>query len=552
MSKFLTASLRWSLLSLVVIATAQAQPVRRTVSVLRGAETSKITFNMPQVQVMNFVQSGQNVSEVFVPGVNSMSHVGLPKLPFYSFVVIGRASDITVTSNLGPAQELKVNRLAPCAAQKLRCSAAPLRFENRVKQYADNQALYHIESLGDYRGLPMQRVTILPHYYDMANGKLSIYPKAEFQVVLKNNGTSNFRAVYLSSLARRRSTAYDYLIVTPAAFKDALKPWMDFKTQSQQLRFKVLEVESVGRSPEGIQKAIKAEYDANKFTYALIVGNQNLVPNFRMSTTTTASTPTDLPYFAMGGVDDFIPDVFAGRMVAATADDVKHQTQKWMDYEKSDGRAAGWGHGVGIASNQGSGPSDEEYVRSMEKALTDKYQTQFLHFAETDKANSNPKMFNNALNGGAMYAVYVGHGSGTSWPSFADEYSVKDIKSLQNASAVKPVWIDVACQNGRLERGMAGERMSNEVDANGAPIGTTAYYGGSVNISWHPPAILARGITMKMAEQETPILGAVIQMGHAYLAEQISDVKEIRSNQIWYHLQGDPSLRLHVKSARRL
>lgn len=552
MSKFASASSKLFFLSFLAVAAAQAQPVRRTVSVLRGAETTKVIFNMPQAQVMNFVQSGQNVSEVFVPGVSSMSHVGLPKLPFFSFVVVGRAADIAVTPTLGAAQELKVNKLAPCAPQKLRCGGAPLRFEDRVKQYADHQALFHIESMGEYRGMPMQRVTVLPHYYDMASGKLSLYPKAEFQVTLKNNATSNFRAVYHSSLMRRRDGSYDYLIVTPAAFKDALKTWMDFKTQSQAMRFKVLEVESIGRSPEGIQKAIKAEYDSNKFTYALIVGNQNLVPNFRMPTSTTASTPTDLPYFAMGGADDYVPDVFAGRMVVANAEDVKHQTQKWMDYEKGAGRTAGWGHGVGIASNQGSGPSDEEYVRSMEKTLADKFQTQFLHFAENDKVNSNPKMFNNALNGGAMYAVYVGHGSGTSWPSFGDEYTVRDIKNLQNAGAVKPVWIDVACQNGRLEPGMAGERMSNEVDSTGAPIGTTAYYGGSVNISWHPPAVLARGITMKMAEQDTPILGAAIQMGHAYLAEQISDVKEIRSQQIWYHLQGDPSMRLHLKAARGL
>jgi hypothetical protein len=531
-------------------ASAQVRTVNRATTMQSGMETTKVVFSLGEPRVATVHYNGQSYSELNVAGLPSMSHRGLPRLPFYSFVIAARPQQIVVTSELGAPTEVQVGRLAPCPPDTMRCRAPSLPFIDQVAAYAQNQALYHVEYLGDYRGYPLSRVTLLPHHYDLTSGKVSLYGKSEFTVQIKGKGTANYRAVFRAPLQRIvREGAYDYLVLTSPEFKEALAPWIEFKTKSQNLKFNVIEVPA-SKSAAEIKALVAKEYAANKFVYALIVGDQKHVQNFSLPTTTSNQTPTDLPFYTMGGADDFIPDVLAGRLVAANVKDVQNQLKKWMDYEQGRGRVAGWGHGVGIASNEGSGPSDEEYVRSIEKLMSDKVGTQWMHFAQNDKAKSNPSVFNSTLAGGAMWAVYVGHGSGTSWPSFGQQYSVKDIKMMNNASAVKPVWIDVACQNGGLATGYAGERLSNEVDSGGNPIGTTAYYGGTVNVSWHPPAILARGITMRMIDEPTPILASVIQMGHAYLAEQISDVKEIRSNQIWYHLQGDPALRLHLKAFR--
>lgn len=544
-----------SILSVILVvflslsATAQERVINRATSMQNGMETTKIVFSMGDPRVTSVSYGGQTYNEVKVQGLPVMSHRGLPRLPFYSFVVAARPQQLVITHELGTPLDVKVGRLAPCPPEGMRCKAPKLPFIDLVEAYSKNQALTRIEYLGDYRGYPLSRVTLLPHHYDMAHGKLALYNKSAFTVQIKGNGTANYRAVFRKPhQSGFRLGAYDYLVMTPSEFKDALTPWMEFKSKAQNLKFKV--VETNGKSAAEIKSMVASEYSANKFVYALIIGDQKHVPNFTLPTSTSSQTPTDLPYYTMGGAEDFIPDVLAGRLVASKIEEVKNQLKKWMDYEQGKGRVAGWGHGVGIASNEGSGPSDEEYVRSIEKAMTDKLQTQFMHFAQNDKAKSTPSVFNSTLAGGAMWAVYLGHGSGTSWPSFGQQYSVKDIKNMNNASAVKPIWIDVACQNGGLATGYAGERLSNETDSGGNPIGTTAYYGGTVNISWHPPAILARGITYRMIDEPKPILASVIQMGHAYLAEQISDVKEIRSNQIWYHLQGDPSLQLNLKAYR--
>jgi hypothetical protein len=523
---------------------AQTPPVMRQTGKVGGAEITKLTFNLSKATLRSM---GGGKTEVYLPGINLMTYPGLPKLPFYSFVVAAHLKDISVQYQLGTPHEYKVGRLAPCPPEKLRCNLGyPMPTVDRVAQYAQHQAFYKVDYLGDFRGTPLHRVTLFPHQYDLAGGKLSIYPKAEYAVQIRN-GTADYRAAY--RLARSRGS-YDYLVIAPPEFKESLQPWIDYKTKSQNLRFKVVHAPARLLTPDSLRQLIHAEYKANGFMYALIVGSQQIIPNFRMNTTSTPSTPTDLPYYTMGGENDFIPDVLAGRMVASNATDVSNQTKKWISYEQGLGQPAqGWMQAVGIASSEGSNPSDEEYVRNIEKIMAGKLGTRSLHLAERDP-NSNPTVLNNAFNGGLMWTVYMGHGSGTDWPSFYQTYSTRDIKKMTNAAAVKPVWIDVACQNGILGANAAGERLSNEVDAQGAAIGTTAYYGGSVNISWHPPAILATGITIRMVEEPRPILASVIQMGHAYLAENISDLNEIRSNQIWYHLQGDPSLNLRLRNGR--
>jgi len=524
---------------------AQTSAVSKKTVVTSGVELTKVTFNMGNPSLRTVPGRGQPLTEVYVPGVNMMSYRGLPKLPYYSFVVAAHRNNIQVQTSLGAAQDYKVGRLAPCPSEKLRCAGRPLPNIDLVTEYSQHQTPYRIDYLGDFRGVPLNRVTLFPHSYDLANGKLSLHSKAEYVVQVKN-GTADHRKIYRHARARG---SYDYLVIAPPEFKDALQPWVDFKTKTQQLRLKVIHVPAGRQSPDGLRRLIHGEYATHGFMYALIVGSQQLIPNFRMKTTSTKDTPTDLPYYTMGGAEDYIPDVLAGRMVASTPADVTNQLKKWVSYEQGLGQRQGWSQAVGIASSEGSNPSDEEYVRNIEKIMGAKLGTKSLHLAERE-SNSNPQVFNQALASGAMWTVYMGHGDGTSWPSFNQTYSTADIKKLLNAPAVKPIWIDVACQNGILANKAAGERLSNEVDAQGAPIGTTAYYGGSVNISWHPPAILATGITVRMVDEARPVLGTVIQMGHVYLAENISDIEEIRSNQIWYHLQGDPSLHLRLRSGR--
>jgi hypothetical protein len=137
---------------------------------------------------------------------------------------------------------------------------------------------------------------------------------------------------------------------------------------------------------------------------------------------------------------------------------------------------------------------------------------------------------------------YIGHGSGDSWSSInGGEYFSSHVKSLK-ANIVKPIIIDVACQNGRFNNAQKlGETFMNARNR-GKPVGAVAYFGGSVDISWDPPAIMAMKIGSDLAEQKVAELYALILQGQLHLLKEYSDPEGAKENLLWYHLLGDPSL----------
>ena len=73
-------------------------------------------------------------------------------------------------------------------------------------------------------------------------------------------------------------------------------------------------------------------------------------------------------------------------------------------------------------------------------------------------------------------------------------------------------------------------------------IGASIYYGGSVDISWHPPAIMTVGISQYISKNKKIELSDALLNGHLYLMESSTSREDILDNLEWYHLQGDPGV----------
>ncbi|MCB0351763.1 MAG: hypothetical protein KDD38_11305, partial [Bdellovibrionales bacterium] len=284
---------------------------------------------------------------------------------------------------------------------------------------------------------------------------------------------------------------------------------------------------------------IKEAYLKLGIDFVILVGDENTIPMFYLSTSGSSRTPSDLQYFTMDGAGDNIPDVFYSRLAS---NDPGGQLQNAMDFEAGRGAPGGFNHVVGIASNEGSNPSDNEYITSIEQKFSTSLGSQASHFYQ-DSQDSNPVKLNDKLNDGAFWVTYMGHGSGFAWPSMNVSYMTKHIPLLKNKNSVKPVIIDVACQNGRLQSGRLGVAFST-LTPNGQSnaYGAAAYYGGTVDISWHPPAVMAQGIAFEQTDKKFKHLGEALMAGQLYLAAHWNDKKSFTDNLIWYHLQGDPGM----------
>ncbi len=489
----------------------------------------EIQFRLNQVDAVQHPVK-KEFSVLSEKNISFTQDVGQARVPFHSVVVQGTPSDITVISDPGTTIHIEVD---PELAQPEECRCE-VREQKWVQTKQDNR-LVRMDYLGKYRGQDLTRVTFKAAR--VSNGATTFYPN--FRAQIESLGT-----VEDAMMVSDSPTAYDYLVIGPDALLAGIQDFVQYKTV-QGFNVKVVRLEDVGSDVAKITAFFKQEYKDNKFKYALLVGNDTLFPNHKVSTSGSSKTPSDYPYFLMD-TQDMLADVQSGRVVAATADEVSRQAKKWMVYQDHKSPAAQYLQMIGIASNEGANPSDEEYVKGIESDIGAAYGVTSTHFYQND-ATSRPNFINDAFNKGIGYLVYLGHGSGFSWGSTGTSYSTTNIPQMDNANVLQPVLIDVACQNGILKKGYFGEAWLNATNTRGESIGAAMYYGGTVNISWHPPAIMAKGMVKKAIAQKLTKIGDILLAGQVYLMENYTSVEEVKDNMEWYHLFGDPSSLAYLK-----
>lgn len=518
------------------------------ISVMENGSDVSVQFHISQVQTeaSDLVPFAKFESLKFNE-LSASGDAGTPALPYHSILVKGLPQDIEVNYDLGKAVSLDGVIPAPVAPEKFRCSdCAQPELTVDWSSYAKNSdQTFKKEYLGDFRGTPLTRVSFYPASFVSEKEMTVIYPEATFEVRSALKGKLD-TLVMPSEIVTEADLNKNYLIVSPEKFVTALKPFVDWKSELGY-EVEVVTLESIGTTAEQVRDFIQAKYNKNAFTYAVLVGHEKNFPTFYRRTSSSYRTPTDLPYFAMGGDNDFIPEVFYGRIIADKVEEVERQVAKTIEYEKADYvDASGLKRSIGMASNEGSNPSDVEYVKAMLVDLDSIFGIAPTYFMQSN-SDSTPVNVNALMSKGVAWVNYIGHGSGTSWPSQRQTYSSSDIKNINSAGKVKPIIIDVACMNGNFTYGRnLGVTFMTEVN-NGEPTGAVAYYGGSVNISWHPPAIMAVGLNRIVAAKKVSHLGEALLAGQMYLAKNHSSVSQVTENMVWYHLFGDPSLKLNLK-----
>lgn len=517
------------------------------ISVNENGNDVSVQFHISQVKTQsNKMVPFAKFEELQFQELSLAGDAGTPGLPFHSILVKGMPHEIDVNYNLGKAVTLDGVVPAPVEPQKFRCDdcAQPELTVDWSSYAKTTHQVFKKEYLGDFRGMPLTRVSFFPASFVAEKEMTVVYPEASFEVRQTAKGKLD-TLVMPTEIVTEADLNKRYLIVTPEKFAEALKPFVDWKTELGY-EVEVVTLESVGTTAEQIKTFIHGKYNEAAFTYALLVGHEKNFPTFYRRTSSSPRTPSDLPYFAMGGDTDFIPEVFYGRIVADKADEVERQVAKTLEYEKMQyADDSGLKRTLGMASNEGYNPSDVEYIKAMLSVLDSALGMAPAYYLQNNM-DSTPANVNATLSKGVSWVNYIGHGSGTAWPSQKQSYNSSDIKNINSAGKVKPIIIDVACMNGNFTYGTGklGVTFMNEVN-NGQPTGAVAYYGGSVNISWHPPAIMAVGLNRLVAEKKVERLGEALLAGQMFLAKNHSAVSQVTENMVWYHLFGDPSLKFN-------
>jgi len=513
----------------------------------RGKWGKRISFSLRSVEVNpsernDFFGDGDFQDLSFFK-MSSTDEANKPRLPYLALFLKGRPSDFEIRTLKGEPAYIKnilpkPNLELPCRCLK---KGDNVKLLNRRIYEKSRKRTYQIEYLGDFRGLPISRLKLYPSFYQAEKRTLKVFPQIKFSVFHKKENLKAFHKV--DELLEQTEINNKYIVVGPERFFEALQTWKQWK-EKQGLDIEFYALEAIGNTSKDIKNFLHKKYKKEKFTWSLLIGHEEIMPTEYVETNSHDKTPSDLKYFTMGGPRDEIPDVYYGRFVVDSIQDIESQVRKIIEFEKRSFQdRSGFNRQVGIASDEGFDPSDVEYLDQMQSPLKKSFNLKIFKFLQ-EKRNSTPENINKVLTKGAIWLNYIGHGEGSTWPSLnARSYHSNDVKNIKSEGRVKPIIIDVACQNGRFSyENRLGERFLNEIAGRDTSIGAVAYYGGSVDISWHPPAKMAVAINTIMAKGKHHRLGKLLFDGQMELFKNHSDKKEVTDNLKWYHLFGDPSL----------
>lgn len=453
---------------------------------------------------------------------------GAPRIGYDSFLLDGRPEDFLVKlKNV----KIEIDEGAfpppypqmPCRCQSGSESQNVVNWDLYEKY---PPAPFRLSFLGLFRGRPVTKLVVFSGEYTLATG-LQRFLEQEM-VLTRVKGSGQF----VINLERHAANKKGLLIV-PAQLELGAEEFRAMKA-SEGLEFKLLRV---GREESALEvkKKIFDSYQEEEFSYAIILGDEELLLPFYLKTSGSNDTPSDLPFFTFDGHEDQIPDVFYGRIPVANSAQLNLYLELMRDYEFKLSQS------LGIASSEGSAPSDIEYAQQMQKFLKISGAESIL--LTQNSPLSHPDKINEFLQEGPRWLSYIGHGDGRQWPSvYGRPYAREDINKL-HGSIARPIVIDVACQNGRFSR---DNRLGVEFLLPSRPgaAGASAYYGGSVDISWDPPAIMSVGIHQALGSGKFQTLGEVLWAGQAYLLGHYDLDEAALENLVWYHLLGDPSLNI--------
>ncbi|MDE5423853.1 C25 family cysteine peptidase [Ancylomarina sp. DW003] len=330
------------------------------------------------------------------------------------------------------------------------------------------------------------------------------------------------------------------LIISHANFMDEMQAYINWKKQ-KGIPVQIVDVATIGNAA-AIKTYVENYYNTNGLTYLLLVGDHAQVPS-----SSTSAGASDNNYGYIVGSDHYI-DIFVGRFSGETDAQISTQVSRTIHYEKDLGTQDTWlDKGVGIASNEGSNPSDAEHTNTIQGKLEGYGYTVTRCYQDGGSA----QQLSNLLNNGIGLINYIGHGSDYSFASMT--YTMNDVNALTNTNKL-PFIFDVACVNGNFTSKTCFAEAWMRATNNNQPTGAIAICASTINQSWVPPMIaqtemndiLIESYANNIKRSYTGIaLNGMFKMNdvHGSAGYSMSDT---------WTIFGDPSLQIRTKTPQAI
>ncbi|MGQ9707527.1 MAG: C25 family cysteine peptidase [bacterium] len=339
-----------------------------------------------------------------------------------------------------------------------------------------------------------------------------------------------------------------YLIIVPDEFYNNILPLARWQ-ERKGFKVWVKKTSETGSQRDRIRGYIQNAYQnwSPAPSYVLLVGAINKIPAF--PTPGATSCVTDHPYACIDG-DDYLADLFVGRLPAANSSELDCIVAKIVNYESNPYiEDTSWFHRalmVGTSYQEGGTPAVTALVtkrRIREQLLNRGFDFVDTVFYPPTASGRGP--VDTAVNRGVLFVNGRGWGQTTGWNY--PQFQINDVYNLNNGLRL-PVITSIYCGTGNYQANPCFGEAWLRAGTPTAPKGGVAFWGSSysgTSTRWNN--CMDYGIYHAIFERGINTLGPAMyygkleQMVNFPLPEDSSDLV------IYFHvynLLGDPGLEM--------
>jgi hypothetical protein len=350
-------------------------------------------------------------------------------------------------------------------------------------------------------------------------------------------------AALLLLLLAAPQDAPDTLVVCPAAFREALQPWVEFRARQGH----VLTLVSNTQPAEAIRRQIRDAAKQGRLQYVVLVGNAR--PGCERDPALRArSVPVHYekakvniqwgsePYIATDNWyadlnDDQVPELAIGRLPADSPAELRQMVAKTLAYERSTDFGP-WRRQLNFVAGMGGfgALADTVLESAARHVLTQNipagYRVSMTYGSWRSPYCPDPRLFHattlERLNEGAWFWVYIGH---TPHPAALNrlrmpdgDYHILDIHDVPklNCAHAGPIALFLCCYSGAIDAttDCLAKQMLRQ------PGGPVAVVAGSRVTMPYGMTVLATGLLDEVFRKRCPTVGeAMLHAKQAMLKE---------------------------------
>jgi hypothetical protein len=523
-------------------------------------QTIIINYSISEINIESITNNAGTFYRASIPGHIPSSNPGKPEVPVFSRLIsVPDGSGFKVKIS-----EVRSTRIVP-SRRKIKGLLIPAQ-ESETKSFQQNRTRFAIDksiyatsgiisadtvrivSLGTMRENKLANLYITPVRYNPRANSIEVITSMKIEITFSNS--LNTKSKSLSAPSELINQTLDkgilnfntgqvipgysdqpvkMIILTDTAFRKQLAPFIRWKTQ-KGFRIKVF---YKGTGPAGstyvqLKDSLTRIYNASSLNdpapeYLLIIGDVKRIPSYGTGET---GNITDMYYGEFDGNNDYIPEMYIGRLPVADTTELKTVVNKIIQYEKFQFADTNKFYSRAVAS-AGYDAGYSNYMNGQIKYLTTNYLTpanniQEYHFNYPQSYTSKDSIII-LINKGVSFINYTGHGDALGWLHV--NIKTPDVQSLNNKNKY-PFIISNACGTAQFNLATNfGSRMMLTADK-----GAIGFIGCSNDSYWDEDFYWAvgPGIISSEPTYDGKGLGALDRLFHTH-GESPSD---------WYFTMG--------------